>query len=210
MEIFYLKKELLKEKKEIIKEENNHENSIIMKQKDLNEINDNMTVNNSLIQKLKKNTYKKYNKTSFKDNKNISLLKHVSKLYNTCKSLALKTNFEITKEKIDKNKDKSKDFNEILEKLTYITFVINYLLSKFKIYNSNEYGGKELLNKLKNDIDKNHKIEYAIEQRKNICKKNIELRKIIYERNNKIYFLPNRKLDFNYNTNYSKSKKKKF
>ena len=210
MEIFYLKKELLKEKKEIIKEENNHENSIIMKQKDLNEINDNMTVNNSLIQKLKKNTYKKYNKTSFKDNKNISLLKHVSKLYNTCKSLALKTNFEITKEKIDKNKDKSKDFNEILEKLTYITFVINYLLSKFKIYNSNEYGGKELLNKLKNDIDKNHKIEYAIEQRKNICKKNIELRKIIYERNNKIYFLPNRKLDFNYNTNYSKSKKKSF
>ena len=214
MEIFYLKKELISIKEETKKEEINHDNSILMKEKDLNEINDFISFKNNLIQKLKKSMNKqKYKKIKFKekkDKKNISLLKNVNNLYKTCKSLGLKSNLEVNKEKIEKNKYKLIDFNEILEKLKYITYIIDYLISKFKIYNSNEYEGKELLNKLKIEIEKNHKVENTAEQRKNIYKKNIELRKTLYERNNKIYFLPNRKLDFHYNKNFSKYKQKSF
>jgi hypothetical protein len=223
MEIYYLKLELMSIKEKTKQNEIYNDNSIKMKQKELNELDDSVKFNINLKQKLNKSAYKeiiisnKINKASIykmKSNQNqdedkIGLLNKVNNLFNTCKLLGLKSDFELNTEKKDKKKNIIiNDLVEILSKLKFITFIIDYLLAKFKIYNSPENKKKELLNKLKNEIEKNHKIKNASEQRLQFQKKAIKLRKKLEERNNKISFLPKRKIEIFINKKDSKNKLK--
>ena len=223
MDIYYLNLELINIKEKIRQNEIYNDNSIKTKQKELNEIDDSVKFNINLKQKLNKSTNKeiiisnKLNKASLynmklnqnQDDDNISLLNKVNILFDTCKLLGLKTDFELNTEKKDKKKSiVNNNFSDILSKLKYITFIIDYLLAKFKIYNSSDNGQKELLNKLKNEIEKNHKIKNAAEQRLQFQKKAIKLRKKLEQRNDKISFLPYRKVDFFNNKKESKNKLK--
>ena len=121
MEIYYLKLELMSIKEKTKQNEIYNDNSIKMKQKELNEIDDSVKFNINLKQKLNKSAYKekiisnKINKTSIykmKSNQNqdedkIGLLNKVNNLFNTCKLLGLKSDFELNTEK----KDKKKEYN---------------------------------------------------------------------------------------------------
>ena len=109
------------------------------------------------------------------------------------------------KNKKDKIKNENNDLKDIVFQLKYISYVIDYLLEQFKIYNSNEYKQNKLLNKLKSEIEKDHKYKNANEQRLQIQKKSIKLRKKLEERNNKIYFLPYKKVDLYENKSNEKS-----
>jgi len=215
MQIYYLNKELLLIKEKTKENKINLDNSIKIKQKELNEINDIGKYKYNLIQKLNKNRYNdkifsnnfiqnkyykfKYDKSQ-EENK-LNLFKKINILFNTCKLLKLNTNYELKKDTKNRKKNDNIDLNEILSKLKYISYITDYLLVQFKIYNSNEYGQKELLNKLKNEIEKNHKLQYASEQRLHNQKKFLKLKKKLEERNNKIYFLPYRKVEFSKNKN---------
>ena len=155
------------------------------------------------------NKYPKSNLYKIEDEEKLNLEDKINVLYNTCKLLGLKSNFDINKERKEKKKLEYNTIDEILLKLKYITYAIDYLLEKFKIYNSCEQGENKLLNKLKNEIEKNHKIENAAEQKLQIEKKAIKLRNKIEERNNRIYFLPYRKIDVHKNKNDNKTKVKR-
>ena len=224
MQLFFLNKELAYIKNHTRQKEINHDNSVKTKEKELNEINDFIKFKNNLILQLNKsrqndrtihnnkitNKYPKFNLDKIEDEEKLNLEDKINVLYNTCKLLGLKSNFDINKEKKEKKKlEYNDEINEILLKLKYITYAIDYLLEKFKIYNSCEQGEKKLLNKLKNEIEKNHKIENAAEQKLQIEKKAIKLRNKIEERNNRIYFLPYRKIDAHKNKNGNKTKIKR-
>ena len=225
MQIFFLNKELAYIKEHTIQKEINHDNSVKTKEKELNEINNFIKFRNNLILQLKQsrqndkiipnnkikinNKYPKSNLYKIEDEEKLNLEDKINVLYNTCKLLGLKSNFDINKERKEKKKLEYNAINEILLKLKYITYAIDYLLEKFKIYNSCEQGENKLLNKLKNEIEKNHKIENAAEQKLQIEKKAIKLRNKIEERNNRIYFLPYRKIDVHKNKNDNKTKVKR-
>ena len=226
MQIYQLKIELQNLKKKIRENEIYYNNSVQVKEIELNKIDDCVKGNNNLKQELSKNINKDssfvnnsyqnshyliLNQNKEKEEDKMCLLDKVNILFNTCKSLNIEQKLELSIDKKDKkNYKNNNELYEILYKLKYITFIIDYLISKFKIYNSIEFSKNKLLIKLKNEIEKNHKIEKAAEQRLQFEKKAIKLRKKLEERNNKIYFLPYRKIDINNNKKDSKNKNKSF
>ena len=201
--IFYIKKELLNiinytKRNDII-----YNNSLKIKQDEINELNDeikaklrfkqNINTNNNdkiLLNNSKKSYSYKF-KLNYKNRKNTNLFNKINMLYKTCQLLGL--NFEPETNKKNENKDKK--IRKVLYELKYINFIVHYLLSKFAIYNSNNYEKKDELNKLKNEIENNNKIKKAEEQRIQIAEKIIKMKNKIEERNNKVYFLSYRKIE---------------
>ena len=204
MKIFYLKKENLDSKSIITRNQDMFNNILTSKQNEFNDLNNYIKYKNKVIQQLNLN---KYNINLFPNsiNKNKDhyiLFEKINKLYNTCK--LLKINFNFSKEKNPGKNTPNYYLNKITFKLKYITFVLDYLLAKFKIYKNPNDGKSELLNKLKNEIEKNNKIRKAYEQRVKDKENIIKLKNKIEERNNKIYFLPYKKVEI-----YSKNKSQK-
>ena len=201
--IFYIKKELLNiinytKKNDII-----YNNSLKIKQDEINKLNDeikaklrfkqNINTNNNdkiLLNNSKKSYSYKF-KLYYKNRKNTNLFNKINMLYKTCQLLGL--NFEPETNKKNENKDKK--IRKVLYELKYINFTVHYLLSKFAIYNSNNYEKKDELNKLKYEIENNNKIKKAEEQRIQIEEKIIKMKNKIEERNNKVYFLTYRKIE---------------
>ena len=218
-EIYYLNIELLKIQQKIKENEICNSNTMKIKEKELNKINESFTNNNNLKQELNQIKYKdnfisncpNQNSCNKKqDDDKICLLTKVNNLFNTCKSLGIEPNFELVSEKKDKKKNANYCLDEILFKLKYTTFIIDYLISQFKNYKSDDRGKNQLLIKLKNEIDKEHKNKKAEEQKMLIQKKDNKLRKKLEERNNKIYFLPYKKIGIIKNKRDSKKRNKSF
>ena len=97
--------------------------------------------------------------------------------------------------KIDKLQKPNTWREEILNMLEYSEIFVDNLLDKFKIYNNDNMEMLELIRKLSYNIDKKHKNDKAIKQKMKELEKSKELRKKFEERNNKIIFLPKKKLD---------------
>ena len=226
-EIYYLNIELLKIKQKIKENEICNSNTMKIKEKELNKINESFTNNNNLKQELNETKYKNNiishclnqnscnlqlnkNKNKRQDDDKMCLLTKVNNLFNTCKSLGIEPNFELVSEKKDKKKNANYCLDEILFKLKYTTFIIDFLISQFKNYKSDDRGKNQLLIKLKNQIEKEHKNKKAEEQKMLIQKKDNKLRKKLEERNNKIYFLPYKKIGIIKNKRDSKKRNKSF
>jgi len=216
MKLFYFNREFLKIKNELNLNDNIYNNLMKNIKDEFNILNNDIKYKNKIIQNLNINKFSNsiftnyYNKNSIyytqiynnnlNENKTI-LINKIITLYNTCKLLKSK-NKDKEKDKDKDNKIIKKDTNmnlsNILSKLKYITSIVDYLFAQLSIYKSNKNGKNELLIKLKNEIEKNHKIQNAEKQRLKNKENTIKLQNKIEERNNKIYFLPYKKTN-NYN-----------
>ena len=84
--------------------------------------------------------------------------------------------------------------DEILYYFVYIEYCVNYLLTEINKFRKNHKNGEKIIKKIKFDIERNHRIEKAEEMRKQLREKYIKLENEINKRNNKIYFLPYKKI----------------
>ena len=143
-----------------------------------------------------KNNYKFNHKKNLSSTSNLSLGKEIysriSKLYNLFKA-----------DDHDKNeKGKKMYFGEqIISMLTYIESKIDKLKDKFRIYNRTDYENYETMRKLKNDIEKRHKIEKGEMLRLKEKEKFYKFQEEIENKMKKIIFIQRRKNDTNYNIN---------
>jgi len=200
--IFYFKNELSNIKNNINNKEIIDRNSL--REKEFNKLKEVFKYKIKLKQKNKyknDNSFLGDNSTLYhyytlpKNDNNFTILNKIKRLNKTCKSLGLKYNPEFVGGKKSKKNYEKNIIYEILSKLKYINFVADYLLTKSAIYNSNNYEQKSKLNKIRNEIEANHRIEKSAQQRLRNSQKYILLKNKIEERNNKIYFLPYKKLD---------------
>ena len=149
-----------------------------------------------------KNNYKFNHKKNLSSKSNLSLGKEIysriSKLYNLFKA-----------DDHDKNeKGKKMYFGEqIISMLTYIESKIDKLKDKFRIYNRTDYENYETMRKLKNDIEKRHKIEKGEMLRLKEKEKFYKFQEEIENKMKKIIFIQRRKNDTNYNiSNFEKNR----
>ena len=91
--------------------------------------------------------------------------------------------------------------------LKHTEISVDRLFGIFKDYNKNKSVYHDLLKKIKNTIEKEHKIEKAKRQRDEQLMKLNKLKEQIEERNNKIYIKPTRKIDNYYQYVMKKHKK---
>ena len=197
MEIAYFKKELSKIKNNLQQNENYKNNSYKTKEEQFNELKNYFISQMKIMQKLNINKYgdsisndsiSKDNLYIYKKNNNENdIINKINVLYKTCKSLKIKFTLETDEEKKEKNYS-----NDIVPKLKFINFTIDYILTKFRNYDNKK---KIKLKELRKEIERGHKIKNNIEQKIQNSKNLVEKQNKIIERNNKIYFLPYRKID---------------
>ena len=197
MEIAYFKKELSKIKNNLQQNENYKNNSYKTKEEQFNELKNYFISQMKIMQKLNINKYgdsisndsnNKDNLYIYKKNNNENdIINKINVLYKTCKSLKIKFTLETDEEKQENNYS-----NDIVPKLKFINFTIDYILTKFRNYDNKK---KIKLKELRKEIERGHKIKNNIEQKIQNSKNLVEKQNKIIERNNKIYFLPYRKID---------------
>ena len=142
------------------------------------------------------NKYKKY---TFRNNKTISsssfkeIYLKISNLYN----LFLK-NGSIKKEK---NKKCNTPKEEAIYMLSYIEIQIDALKNKFRDFYNSDYINNDLMKKIKNNIERKHKIEKG-EILRNIEKeKFLKFQEEIEDKMNRILFIQRRKTYIDYGLN---------
>ena len=133
---------------------------------------------------------KKISKKSIIDlskRKNNKLFNSILNLYNECS----KINYVFQ----EKKKCSSTIEEEMLEYLKKIEIYLDYLYSKFKIYNNqNDIYYEELIN-LQNEAEKQHKLEKTKKQREELSQRFEKLKEKIEKRKNKVYYLPKKKYE---------------
>jgi hypothetical protein len=207
VEIKYFQKELSKMKNNLQQNENFNNNSYKTKEEEYNELKNYFKSQMKIMQKLNINKYgdsisndsiSKDNLYIYKKNNNENdIINKINVLYKTCKSLKIKFTLETDEEKKEKNYS-----NDIVPKLKFINFTIDYILTKFRNYDNKK---KIRLKELRKEIERGHKIQNTIEQKIQNSKNLVEKQNKIIERNNKIYFLPYRKIDRYKNINAKKN-----
>ena len=125
-----------------------------------------------------------------KDKKSILFIK-ILKIYENCRvddNDINNTNDNIIKLPIEE---------EIINMLKYIEIKVNELINKINLFikKENKISSKDFIKKIKIEIEKDHKIEKAEIQKFKQKEKYKKLYEKIQERNNKIYFLPKKKID---------------
>ena len=208
-QLFLLKKELKLIKAEKQKIENDNESRIKRKEIEKNEIykdaeNKQYTYNtikfnipnkNYNVKKRTKSANIVINKFSTKN----SLSDKINILFETCKKMNTYNNDDDIFNEIKNNKKKNKigKRSEILLKLKFIENVVNSLCAEIeKITNGNSIKLKKALKKVVFEIERKHIIKnYQLQKRKKL-EKELELLNQIEERNNKIYFLPYKKVNY--------------
>ena len=75
-----------------------------------------------------------------------------------------------------------------------IELMCNYLIGKFNEYKSEKKFSK-ILTEIQSKIDFEHKRQKTIEKKQEEYKKYLELKKQIDKRNEKVYFIPKKKVD---------------
>lgn len=165
----------------------------------LNKYNYNYDINysNKFGSKIKlKNNYKNNSSTLSKE-----LILKIENLYNKC----------IINEPKKKEKNKKKTNNikeEIIFMLSYIENCIDRLMTQFRNYNTIGYSNYELMKKIKNDIERKHKIENADKVRIREKENFIKFQQEIENKSHKIIFTQRRKVYCDYGLNYFGKNKK--
>lgn len=212
--IYNQKNWLLKYKNELVKEKNSYEQIIKLKGMELSEIKE--TNNNIKSTKFVINQNKKDD--SFlsdllkEKNKRIKYDKYpifikINTIFETCNEFKINSKQNIILHQI--KRDTHPALEEMLNKLKFITQIVDNILLEFRYYTNNDKQKKELIKKMKSDIDRKHKDAKNLEQKIREKQKSIKLINKIEERNNKVLFLSYRKVD-NYSTLTKKKKNKSF
>ena len=150
---------------------------------------------NLLFNKLKIN-YKFKNKSISNTSLGKQLYIRISNLYNL---------FKINEPNKKENSKKPINFEEqIINMLTYIESNLDKLKDKFRIYNKTDYENYETMRKIKNDIEKKHKIEKGEMLRLKEKEKFLKFKQEIENKTQKIIFIQRRKNDANYHNNFEK------
>ena len=103
---------------------------------------------------------------------------------------------------IKKNKNKkANNREEIIHMLSYIERQVDILKNQFKTYNNLEYENYEMMKKIKNEIEKRHKIEKGEMLRLKEKEKYLKFQEEIENKMNKIIFIQKRKANMDYESN---------
>ena len=94
-----------------------------------------------------------------------------------------------------KNSDSHPILIEMLFKIKYVTMIANKILIEFKFYKENDEHKRALIKKLKNQIDKESKMAKNLEQKRKEKQKFFKFLNKVKEKNEKILFIPYRKVD---------------
>ena len=208
--IYQFKKQLDKEKEEKINRDNMFNITLNNKLNELRQLkercisleisinsskktksNNSNNNNKEIIKKRNKSASITIKKNQMKKNDKQILISKINKLFNICKLIKFKNkkDYEILDEKRKELKN-----NEILYYFVYIEYCVNYLVSEIEKFKETHKDGEKILKKIFFEIEKEHRSEKTKELRKQLKEKYIKMEKEIIKRNNKIYFLPNKKL----------------
>lgn len=146
-------------------------------------------------EKTKKKIEKKIKLPDFLEKKIINYKKllyiKINKLFNICKKVKLdEKDLEILEEK---RKLLIKE-NESLYYFVYIEFSVNYLLNYVEKFKKNHKDGNKVLKGIIYEIERGHRIEKNEQLKRQLIEKQIKLEYKVNQRNEKIYFLPYRKV----------------
>ena len=133
--------------------------------------------------------------------KKSNLYNSITNLFQTCSQIQL--NQIINMEILINRKISSKE-SEMMDMMSKIEIIVDYLLSKINEYKNNKYIGFNLFKKILSEIDKSKKIENSKKQKDEQNKKLEKLKEKIKKRDNKIYFLPRRKFEKNFSSEHLK------
>ena len=134
-----------------------------------------------------------------------NLFNKIQELYQTCSQIPLTE--VITRDFISIKKIYTKQEDEMIDMLTEIELIIDYLI--FKHYNYKNVNGMyyDLYKKIQSSIEHNRKIEKNRKQKQEENDRISKLKNKIEIRDNKIYFLPRRKIE-QYGIGFQKKKNK--
>ena len=207
-QLFRLKMELKSMGKNDYNIEEYNQN-LILKTNQLNNLKGLVEKKIHLLNDLKKNNHEFiknkgiYNKV-YKNN--ILIYNKIYNIFEVCKYFKNKFKNDIFNFNSN-NKNKISKEKEIILMLEYIEQVIDFLITKFIFYVNKGEDNKNLIKKIKNDIEKEHKMNKT-KLLKIIDSEKIRLLKEkLQKKNNKIYILNSRKLDLYDKFKISKSKK---
>ena len=155
------------------------------------ESNDNININNS--NEINLNMEENYNTN---DKNKSSLYKKVVTIFDACTIFGSKLQFASYILNIVNKKTNTKE-KEMILMLEFIEQSIDYLITNFNFYMNKNEEIQTLIKNVKNDIEKEHKMEKAKIQMMIDLKKVKLLKEKVEKRSNKIYFLPSKKIDLN-------------
>ena len=155
------------------------------------ENNDNINTNNS--NEINLNMEENYN---MNDKNKSSLYKKIVIIFDACTIFGSKLPFASYILNIVNKKTNTKE-KEMILMLEFIEQSIDYLITNFNFYMNKNVEIQNLIKNVKNDIEKEHKIEKARIQMLIDLKKVKLLNEKVEKRSNKIYFLPTKKIDLN-------------
>ena len=182
------------------KSENFEKNKKLKKRKTLKErkksvdnkkSEDNDNINNS--NEKNNNLEENYN---MNDKNKSSLYKKIVVIFNACTIFGSKLQFASYILNIVNKKTNTKE-KEMILMLEFIEQSIDYLITNFNFYMNKNIEIQNLIKNVKNDIEKEHKIEKAKIQMLIDLKRVKLLKEKVEKRSNKIYFLPSKKIDLN-------------
>jgi len=217
LDIIYLKKNLSIIKNNLQQNENYNNNSYKTKEEEINELKNYFKSQIKIMQKLNINKFRNSVSNNFiskdnfyiykENNRENYIINKINNVYKNCKSLGIKFVLGTDEEKQDKKQDKkhsknTSTLNDIMSKLKFINLTIDYILTKFRNYDNKK---KNKLKELRKEVERSHKIKNTIDQKIQNSKNFVEKQNKIIERNNKIYFLPYRKIELYKNKNTKKS-----
>ena len=183
------KRKSIKERKKSV-DNKKEENNVNINANDLNEININMEENYNMNDKNKSLLYKK-----------------VVIIFDACTIFEKQLPFASYILNIINKKTNTKE-KEMMLMLEFIEQSIDYLITNFNFYMNKNIEIQNLIKNVKNDIEKEHKIEKARIQMLIDLKKVKLLNEKVEKRSNKIYFLPSKKIDLN-RFNFKTERKKR-
>ena len=146
--------------------------------------------NNNFSTNFKKNKYKRNNNTSTSFFLGKQLFLRVLNLYNFMQ----KNDSEINEKTMKFNNYKE----QIIYMLSYIERKIDILEDKFSAYYKSDYSNYELMRKIKNDIEKRHKIQKGEMLRSKEKERFIKFQEEIERKINRIIFIQRRKVNSKY------------
>ena len=124
---------------------------------------------------------------------NYPLFMKINSLYEKCSEIPMDMDYN-NFQKI-KNSDSHPILIEMLFKIKYVTMIANKILIEFKFYKENDEHKRALIKKLKNQIDKESKMAKNLEQKRKEKQKFFKFLNKVKEKNEKILFIPYRKVD---------------
>ena len=126
--------------------------------------------------------------------KNMSLYKTIYNIFEICQKIGCNLSFSADIIHIVKKKINTKE-KEMLLMLEYIELTVDYLITSINKKKNQSEEIKSLVKNIKANIDKEHKLEKAKMQIILDMKNINSLEEKVEKRYNKIYFLPNRKMN---------------